>query len=271
MPEAVQVRGPLPSMETLASKYTVGAPELAEPPEGPPDLPEYEPLTVNGRPMGYDRFEGINRLANLDVWDAVNSPAGLLEPPGHRGVIENLKLYLMYHAPDTIPQHLKQERVERLRDLIAMRQHPRPAWLTLTPTPDLANWAPVLYEDLGLDPSAVRNLRNVISASEKGPFEGNRILRHLLKDSSSRSRTSGKSDMNRWMTSVCEESLRAQQAPDEWEADHQRSKGMQYVYSGTSWDGWYWQSAWTSGTSSPSSSWSQRWSEPPHNFRRAGR
>ena len=142
--------------------------------------------------------------------------------------MEVLRQYLENDAGPDFPKEAIKERVKRLEDLEEMRTE-GPAWLTLEPSPGLENWAEVLEDELQLEGYSCRSLMSVVGASPYGPFEGNRILRHLLKDSSSSTRTSRPSNPNRWMQSVCEESLRAQHGPDEWSADHQTWTGLTYV------------------------------------------
>ena len=91
-----------------------------------------------------------------------------------------------------------------------------------TPTEDLRNCSKVVNVDLEVDQQATRSLVEVIQQAY-GPYEGNRLIAHLMKDSSS----TVKPDRcpSRWLSGACRESLESMANKEDWDCAHQKSFG----------------------------------------------
>ena len=111
-----------------------------------------------------------------------------------------------------------EERMRIRSEAIQRRQRP-PSWLTLDvgEYEDLRQWSRFLSEELEIDPAAQGSLKLLADDSSGwGPFELNRILAHLFKDTASA--IGGGQNLSRrsaWLHRACLEAQSAIRNPEE--------------------------------------------------------
>ena len=164
------------------------------------------------------------------------------------------------------------QRNEILMNLIDLREHPS-AWMTLEPSGEMGEWKEVLEAVPMMDIRAIEAFVRVLRApgTFSGFYEANRILFHLLKDSTSASRSSGR--VGPWMQRASTEALDAISNWHEWGAEHQRASGKvwtSYVGSRGQAKG-YWAERSSMQRPFSSAGGRGRWAEdnPWRNFRRS--
>ena len=170
----------------------------------------------------WDDERGLNRLKNLDRRPVPPVPHGYVAPRDHEHGLEIQKDWLYYEmAPELV-----QDRMDLYRDNLMRHQEP-PAWLTLQPHQDLREWSSIVQEDLAVEPWAIHAFKEVLQGGPFGVYEANRILAHLMKDSSSSSRSEG--SKSRWLYKACNESLEAMRNWEDWDCEAQQKLGRLYV------------------------------------------
>ena len=130
----------------------------------------------------------------------------------------------------------------------------RPSWFTLKPaTTDGSAWNSFLKQHMAIEEWAYEALGEVGSQRNLGQFEVNRIIAHLVKDSSSQTQAE-RHCPSKWLMKTTTESLKAMRDWTSWDAGEQAKKGLEYVHlGGNDWKrNWAWQPS--RRTSWPSSS-----------------
>ena len=146
-------------------------------------------------------------------------------------------------------------------DALERRAHP-PSWMVLDlgDSTDLRQWSRVLRE-LEIDASAQASLKLLADdPSGWGPYEVNRILAHLFKDTASA--IAGHQVLPRrsaWVSRACQEALMALRNMDEWDCDLQRASGLVWTMnrSDNTW-AWHVVPRGASSTSTEEGPWSSR-------------
>ena len=198
--------------------------------------------------MAWDTESGLDRLKGLENRDKLDPP------PPPRGwelpsnQTEFLEMQLDYLWTTVTPE-LVQDRIDLYYQNVEASNSP-PLWMTLMPQTDIGNWSSVLQNELMLEPFAITALRDVIKTPRYGTYEANRIIAHLLKDSDSSYRTSGRTSA--WCYKCCTESLMAMRQWEDWDYVHQRNLGLVWTQADAFGKKYHW--------SHPSSSWSSSWS-----------
>ena len=153
------------------------------------------------------------------------------------------------------------ERRRLIREALELKDR-NPAWFTLQPRhEDGRCWRAYLIQNFGIEDYALETLGQIAGVEGLGQFELNRILGHLMKDSSS-GRLTERNDPSKWLQKTCLESLRAMSEYALWDEQEQRRKGLEYVHHGGQWDfNWSWEqpvrTSYPRGGSS--SNWQGRW------------
>ena len=130
-------------------------------------------------------------------------------------------------------EHASPQQEERLHLYLTNleRVNSPPSWCVLAPSRALIEWQDVIQNELGVnDSNAVTAMKDLLP-KPFGPYEMNRMFAHLLKDSSSSSRTSKPDEgwkRSKWMASSCNESIRALKNWSEWDCQEQWKKGLEY-------------------------------------------
>ena len=153
-----------------------------------------------------------------------------------------------------------QERASQIEQILRLRAS-NPSWFTLKPLEtDGRCWRQHVVEHLQIEDYALESLGQVAGVESLGQFEVNRILAHLLKDSTSQ-RQAARHCPSRWLQRACTEALDAMSDWASWDAEEQRKKGLEYVHHGEDWStNWSWEPA--SRPSQPS--------RPSHSYPRSG-
>ena len=190
-------------------------------------------------------------------------------PPHGPSLIGDIHEYLLVSS---VADELGGPRNERVKELLDSREHP-PAWMTLEPSSDIIEWKEVLEAVRGMDERAIQAFVRVLKSpgGHSGFYEANRILFHLLKDTTSASTSSGR--VGPWMQRATTEALEAISNYLEWDAEHQRGLGKVW----TSYEGprrqtlGFWAARPSTQGHSSSSGGRGRWADdtPWRNFRRS--
>ena len=160
------------------------------------------------------------------------------------------------------------ERGAHIAKILRLRAR-NPSWFTLKPLErDHSCWRSHLDEHLQLEQYALESLGEVGGTEPLGQFEVNRVIAHLLKDSTSQ-RQDARHCPSRWLQRACTEALEAMRDWPSWDAEEQRRKGLQYLHYGSDWNrGWSWEPAVRPSQPSrpsgayPSGGSSSRWAPP---------
>ena len=150
------------------------------------------------------------------------APRWVNPPANHLDSLENLYGYIL---ASRVPEDLATKRHQFLTELEDLRDHP-PAWMRLEHSGELLKWKETLESVPMMDQRGIDSFVEVLRApgTITGFYEANRILVHLLKDSTSSLRSSGR--VGPWMHKATTEALDAIANWREWDADHQRTSGL---------------------------------------------
>ena len=116
-------------------------------------------------------------------------------------------------------------------------------WMTLEPPPDMNHWAAFLQNEMHIEDFAIEAFVELVEGGRMGYQEGNRILFHLMKDSSSGPWKKG--NPSSWLYTVCHEALDAIRNWQDWDCEYLKSIGKPVMGKGEASSG--------KGTSSTSS------------------
>ena len=151
-------------------------------------------------------------LANIGLHNAPTYPDDMADEPW---LIESC-LMSMHKALKRGPRdHVIEDLLKKHTVNAKNYCHEHPGWMTLKPPQDLRVWAPIL-EEMTLDVRSVRNLVEVINNVHDGShgyFEGNRIIAHLLKDTT---RSEWRKGPSAWLHGACAESMQAMLNWEDW-------------------------------------------------------
>ena len=126
------------------------------------------------------------------------------------------------HVAQGLQDNQVLQRLEVLRQYRDRWERPAPHQ-ALKSSENLREWTQLILEDREWpDQGCFNAFSQVLHAHRFGGCEGNRILYHLLKDSSSSQRSWR--DPSRWMERACREALRAMGEPDLWTGGSRRPR-----------------------------------------------
>ena len=243
--EVASVVGDQDSSSSSEDLWDRPLPDPAAPP-GPwrQDPPEDAP---------WEGASGIMKLSrNFLPREGPRAPRWVRAPANHLDSLENLYGYLMASSVDEDLQNRRHELLTQLQDL---RDHP-PTWFVLEPAEDLRPWKETLESVPQMDIRGIEAFKDVLfsSGSNSGFYEANRILFHLLKDSTTSARSSGR--VGPWMHKAASEALDAIANWREWDSELQRSSGKVWSaykdHRGRVKGFWSERPSWQQSTSSPS-------------------
>ena len=182
----------------------------------------------------WDQKVGVNRLSSLGD---VPPPSGPHGPFMDVGVPMDDWLYdLHQHANEMIEPELIDDRWNLWRQT---REDVRdaPAWMTLTPHPDLRSYEKFLIKDLELDNRALKPFVTLVRRSDLGYSEACRVLYHGLKDKMNigdprydrgpDGKDRDPAAHSKWFKGAADEALRALDNPQAWNGPrlHKGPKG----------------------------------------------
>ena len=120
----------------------------------------------------------------------------------------------------------------RLIEQVKTLQAANPSWFTLRSSyADGRAWRQYLKDNLPIEDYAFEALGEVGGFENLGQFEVNRIISHLLKDSTSQ-RQADRHSPSRWLMRSCNESLQAMADWQSWDSMEQRNKGLEFTHGG---------------------------------------
>ena len=238
-------------------------PEVDDEAYGEPEEPlPWDGVVADNAPRDHPFYTsiGINRFRDWTTVDPPEAPTGPWPPPtDHRGYRELLEAYCRTNFDDPEDLENLEQRLTLYNDAVDRRAHP-PSWMTLElgEESDMRQWSGLVRE-LQIDAQAQQALKNLADdPSGWGPFEVNRILAHLFKDTSSA--ILGSEDLPRksaWVMHACNEAMAAIRNPQEWDCEHQVVTGLVWTLNPSS-GRWAWHAA-PRGSSS-TSTWRGDWS-----------
>ena len=196
------------------------------------------------RDLPYWTSVGVHRFRMWHQVEPPECPPGpWCAPQNHRELIEVLQRYCRNDLPQDVLEAIN-VRLD-LQDEIMERMKRPPSWMTLDlgDSTDLRQWSQFL-RDIQVDSSAQTALKLLADdPSGWGPYEVNRILAHLFKDTASA--IEGAAVLPRksaWVSRSVQEALAALRNPDEWDCDHQRASGFVWTQNPST-ERWAWHVA----------------------------
>ena len=200
------------------------------------DLEDIEPWVtvertfVPGPPPPWVNRVALQRLMNITEFEAPPGPPRAVGVGIPENMLETQELLIDY-CRETIPDpQALEERTQVIMNVQTLHNS-NPPWLTLKPPEDGRCWKRVVSEICELEDYAFENLQHVATFEGFGQYEVNRILAHLLKDSTSQQQRE-RHCASKWVQRACQESLQAMAEWSVWDADRQRNQGLEYVHQG---------------------------------------